>query len=264
MPKIGGIISVYQEADYLPYALEQAREFCDYIIIAEGCHSDNHPTRSTDGTIEFLERQPEEVIYAENVEGWRYDFFQMGIWSMLTDRVVEEGCDWFRYWDVDMFWLNDDLKEIKKKIETTNKDCLIFPERRFIYNWRMNTKSITGRFYRTTPGMYLTTISNVHKANGDPYLLDVDMVNAECFHFTGAKKLDRMKFRFDISKEKGTPDIDRLWEEYKNFEWANCDDAESRIPLLEELSGGTDFNFYHGELPEVLRNHPYSRMEDIR
>lgn len=262
--KIGGIIAVYNEVDYLPYALKQAQEFCDVVFVTEGCHSDNHPTRSTDGTIEYLDSQGIDFYMAENGEGWQYDLYQCGIWNMTMEKIIDAGCDWFRFWDVDMFWSDDDLIEIKKKMDTTLDDCLIFPERRFIFNWRFNTKDITGRFYRVTDGMYLTPISNLHKKDGTPYLMDADMVNATCFHYTAAKKLDRMKFRYAISGEKGTPDIPRLWNAYRHFEWSTRDDVESQIPLLEELSGGVDFNIYDGEHPEVLKNHPYREMEDIR
>jgi hypothetical protein len=262
MPKIGGIISVYNEVDYLPYALKQAQEFCDVVYVAEGCHSHHHPTRSTDGTIEYLDSQGIDFESPENYDGWRYDEFQCGVWAMMIDKIRD--CDWFRFWDVDMFWNDEDLKEIKKKMNTTEKDCLIFPERRFIFNWRFNTKDITGRFYRVTDGMYLTPISNLHHRCGDPYLMEAEFVNAECFHYTCAKKLERSMFRFDISEEKGTPNIPNLKRMYENFEWVHDEDAYAQAKRIEQLVGGSEFNIYDGEHPEVLKNHPYANCDDIR
>ena len=265
MAKLGGIIQVYNEANYFPYALKQAEQMCDEILIFEGCHSQWYPPRSTDGTVDMVVDSGHPYTLVGANPGIRYDAMQMNILWGGVQAMKDRGCDWFRIWDVDMFFFDTDAKRIKERIERTDKDCIRFNERRFIFNWRINTHDITGYFYRITEGMYMSPISRVHNASGDivrdnPNL--VEQMDICCHHFTQAKKLDRAKFRFQISKEKGTPGIDELWQK----------DVDFKIPLdldghkkdIEDMAGGFGANIYSGNHPEVLDGHPYRFANDIR
>lgn len=265
MAKLGGIIGVYQEADYLPYAIKQAEKMYDEIVIFEGCHSPHHPTRSTDGTIEIIEKSGHEYYLPENTSGDRYDKFQCDIWTQGVANVKAKGCDWFRFHDVDMFFMDFDASRLRQRVNRSTKDCIKFHERRFLFNWHISTHDVTGYFYRITPGMYLSPISRIYN-NKNELVRETperfEQVGISCFHFTQAKKLDRAEFRFQISKEKGTPGIDELWEKYKNFKIKSPD--KIRSDEIEELVGGYGASWYDGEYPEVLDGHPYRFCNDIR
>ena len=267
MVKLGAIIAVYQEADYLPYALKQAEKHCDEIIVYEGCHSKGHNTRSTDGTIEIIEKSGLEYQLPVNTDGVRYDHFQCAIWQKGVTEMIQRGCDWFRFWDCDMFAFDKDWVHIKDLMGETSKDCIMFNERRFLFNWHINTHDQTGYFYRVTDGMFLSPISRVHSKDGT-LVRDcdemVERMDTCIFHFTAAKKLERMKFRFEISKEKGTPGIDNLWEKYRNSVIDYPADVHENEMLIQELVGGYGENWYDGEYPEVLKDHPYRFCNDIR
>ena len=266
MAKIGAIIGVYQEADYLPYAIKQAEQFCDEIIIFEGCHSVNHPTRSTDGTVEIVEQSGHEHYMLDNNSGQRYDSFQCDIWTMGVAEMMARGCDWFRFWDCDTYFFDKDLSKVKETMETTSKDCLTWCERRFLFNWRLNTREVSGRFYRVTDGMFLKPISRVHHKDGSFYNDNTQQLPITPYHFTQAKKLARAEFRFQLSKEKGTPGIDELWEKYKNFKLPPAEAWWEHDKEVCELVGGygpTYLPLEH-QYPEVLDGHPYRFVNDIR
>jgi len=263
MVRLGGIIGVYQEADYFPYALKQAEQMYDEIIIFEGCHSAGHPVRSTDGTVEMVEKSGHTVYFPENTEGERYDRFQCGLWTKGVNEVVRRGCDWFRFHDVDMYFFDKDVESLKNAMDAGGKDCVLFNERRFVFNWKINTHDITGFFYRITPGMSMTPISRIHDKDGRIVRNEPSMCvqsNVCCYHFTSAKKLARMRFRFRISQEKGTPDIPEMWGRYSNY------DVNSKLDKdeIEALVGGFGANIYTGDFPEVLKDHPYRFANDIR
>lgn len=265
MVKTAGLLAVYNEADYLPYALKQMESFCDYVFLVEGCHSKNHPTRSSDGTIEILEASGHELWMPENTEGERYDTFQCNVWKKTVEKAKEAGCDWFRWWDCDMFFFDKDMKRIKETMKTTDKDCIKFNERRFLFNWKMNTHEVTGFFYRLTPGLFLTPISRVHNANGQivrDYPEFVEQLDVTCFHFSQAKKLARAEFRFKLSEEKGTPGIPALWEMYKGY--PIIDNVKGHEADMQEMAGGFGANIYNGPFPEALDGHPYRFCNDIR
>ena len=46
--------------------------------------------------------------------------------------------NWVIQWDDDDFFMNSDLNKIRKILENTKKDTIVFNERRFIYNFRFN------------------------------------------------------------------------------------------------------------------------------
>jgi len=265
MAKLGGIIQVYEEANYFPYALKQAEQMCDEIMIFEGCHSCQRNPRSTDGTVDMVVESGHSYTLVGANPGTRYDAMQMNVLWGGVREMIARGCDWFRIWDCDMFFFDADAQMIKEMLDRTDKDCIMFNERRFIFNWRINTHDITGYFYRVTDGMYMSPISRVHNSSGEivrdnPNL--VEQMGICCHHFTQAKKLDRAKFRFQISKEKGTPGIDELWEKYVDFEipWKISGYEKD----IEDMVGGFGANAEPGPHPEVLDGHPYRFCNDIR
>jgi len=257
--KIGGFVMVWNEIEYLKPMLEQAQEFCDYIVVAEGCHMPNKEPRSTDGTVEYLEQFDFDTIEVHNKENLRYDYYQCQILNTAYDMMIEEGCEWIRDFDADMVFKNSDLELIKNKMKNTTKNCLTFNERRFFGNFKWNTTGKTGFFYRAIPNMYLTPIAVVHEPSGIRQRDGADHMDITCFHMCAAKKDSRMKPRYEMSAEKGTPNAMDNYERWKNIDIKNPDPRE-----VEYIIGGEQFNEFKGDLPEVLQDHPWKDVEDIR
>jgi len=53
--KIIGSMFTWNNLEFFKCALKQALEFCDEVVLSEGCHSHQYPMRSTDGTCEYIE-----------------------------------------------------------------------------------------------------------------------------------------------------------------------------------------------------------------
>ncbi len=249
----------WNEIEYLKHSLEFAYKHYDYVVIAEGCHMPNVEPRSTDGTVEYLDSLGGYYIKCHNKKNIRYDYYQCQILNEATNMLLEEGMDWIRYHDLDMFLFDKDMEKAKDKMEETVSDCITFNERRFFANFKYNALSSTGYFYRAIPDIYLTPISVVHAPDGTIQRHNPEHLDITCFHMCCAKKIARSKARYEMSAAKGTPNAMENFERFKNVDIKNPDPKE-----VEYLIGGTDFNVYEGELPEALRDHPWKDVEDIR
>lgn len=141
-PKIIGILLTWNNLLFFKYALQQALEFCDEVLIVEGCHFQKYPKRSTDGTFEYIKNllpHPKLRLFDFNFTG-RNDIVQLKIRIALLkySKYCKPG-NWIIQWDDDNFFFEENLIKITKIIKNTNYDTLVFKERRFIFNFRFNT-----------------------------------------------------------------------------------------------------------------------------
>lgn len=276
--KTAAIICLWNDQYWAPYALKQASDFCDDVFVVEGCHSQQFPERSTDCTRDIAVKASEECGNVHLLElpftrdenditSQRYDHYQAAVWNWLLQQVKNQtGAEWFRPWDADMIFVDADLEKIIDHMQKTDAFCLRFNERRFIYNFRFCTEDVTGNFYKVTKGAYFTPISKLHFADGDLYPNYAEvMEDVTVHHFTGVRQIDRMKARFDMSSEKGTPGARQNWRDWRDLKWAHDDDFIAQFePMAERILGGKNLQVYDGPWPECLEGHPWREIEDVR
>ncbi len=53
--KILGVLFTWNNLPFFKRSIEQALNFCDEVILAEGCHFKKYPKISTDGTSAFIQ-----------------------------------------------------------------------------------------------------------------------------------------------------------------------------------------------------------------
>jgi hypothetical protein len=279
-PKIIGIFLTWNNLEFFKSSLEQALEFCDEVLLVEGCHYEKYPKRSTDGTVNYLQRMkshPKLRIFDFNFTD-RNDIVQLKIRTSILkySKFCTPG-NWIIQWDDDNFFFEEDLKKIKEIIKYTKYDTLVFKERRFIFNFRFNTFTNQrgtlnrggGQIDRITEGAFFKGVLKKHThprlfyKNGVKYN-NIYYSDIVCFHYHQVKTPDRMKARWEISTEKGYFNALERYNKFMAIVWKDDKDILQSSKKIEELNGESGFNVYYGPHPQVLSLNPWRFIDDVR
>lgn len=279
MNKIIGLLMTYNNMNFFKCAVQQMLGFCDEVILIEGSHFKQYPKRSNDGTYEYiktLKHSKLKIIQDFKRTSDRYDVVQRNLRKKHSEesKYWQPG-NWILQWDDDTFFFNDDLPKIKHILETTDKDTVMFRERRFAFNFRFSLLAPKNRIggikcHRITDGCgYKSGVSHLHYKNGSRYiniaskrLLVSDIVY---HHYPYVKTSDRVKFRYDISVNKGVKfnkDTFKVWQKIK---WDKDEDIlKQEINFRKVIGGKGAFEIYNDRHPEILDNHPWRYIDDVR
>ena len=102
--KIIGLMLTWNNLEFFKRALKQALDFCDEVILVEGCHSKYYPKRSTDGTCEYIEtiRNLPKLVVRDFNFGGLYNHVQLRIRQEFPkDSAFYEPGNWIINWDDD-------------------------------------------------------------------------------------------------------------------------------------------------------------------
>jgi len=273
--KILGGMTTWNNFEFFKYSLKQALDFCDEVIVVEGCHSRQYPKHSTDGTVEYLNSLKHSKLKVLDfdykkygLEGKRYDLVQCKIWNLINSSFKSwKPGNWLVRWDDDRFWFKKDLEKVRDILKTTKQDRVNFRERFFTYNFRFNLIRGPGhRFDRITEGCFYTPIVNLCYENSTRYQDMPIQSEIIVFHYTSVKKSERMNARWIMSVEKGTESSRTRFKKWMNIKWKNDDDFLKYRDTIAFILGGdpSNVNIYNGKHPEVLDSHPWRYIEDIR
>ena len=270
--KIIGSMFTWNNLEFFKCALEQALEFCDEVVLSEGCHSKKYPIRSTDGTCEYIETMKDhpKLRFVEFKERTRptYDMIML---KMRRDypklSPLYKPGNWILCCDDDNFFFRKDLEKIKVAMRSTGAENLSFLVMNFFYNFRFNLREAPRgdiRAYKIMDDLRLMgTGSPYHSGGGRLHTKVVTDVTA--FHYGHVKKPERMKARWIMSVEKGTEASAKYFEKWMSISWKEDRDIFKSASIIEEIrayKGG--LNIYEGEHPEFLANHPWRNINDVR
>lgn len=265
--KIIGLMLTWNNLEFFKCAVNQALEFCDEVILIEGCHSMRYPQRSDDGTAELVQtlRAYPKLKIMDFTRGMRYDYVQRVLRQEYPkrSRYYQSG-NWVFYWDDDLFFRDRDLPKIKYAMEYSKEDALDFNSRYFIYNFRFNCIRSSGVYcYRITDGMRFKALMTACYANGRRYSVrKLDDITA--FHYGCVKKPERQRARWVMSVEKGSEASIGRFDKWTGVSWGRDEDILKSESIIKDLTAGDVVNVYEGEHPEVLADHPWRYIEDIR
>lgn len=277
--KILGVLLTWNNVNFFKYAIQQMLDFCDEVVLIEGCHFKQYPKRSSDGTYEYIKtlRHPKlKIIPDFKRTSDRYDKVQLELRKNHSEgsKYWQPG-NWIIQWDDDTFFFNDDLPKIRKILEFTDKDTVMFRERRFAYNFRFSLLAPKNRVggikcQRITDGCgYKSGISHLHYKDGSKYinkaarrLLVPDIVY---HHYPYVRTSGRVKFRYDISVNKGVISNKNTFEIWKRIKWNEDEDILKQENDFRKVIGGVGkFEIYNGKHPEILEDHPWRHTNDVR
>lgn len=266
--KIIGLMCTWNNLEFFKCALEQALSFCDEVIVVEGCHSQQYPQRSTDGTCEYIESIkgiPKLKVMDFDFVG-RYDLVQRRIrqnFPKMSEFYKPDN--WVTQWDDDIFFLEEDLPKLKVAMEKTKSDAITYPHRNFFYNFRFNflAARLNPTHYRIIDGVYLRGISSAHYKNRRLCSCQViDGITA--FHYGYVKRPERMKARWIMSIEKGNEASIGSRERWMSVSWDVDKDIFNSRKVLQTIRMEETLNIYNGKHPKVLDNHPWRYIDDVR
>lgn len=265
--KVIGLMLTWNNLEFFKRSVHQALNFCDELIVVEGCHSKIFPKRSTDGTCEYIEtirNLPKLRVKAFDFKN-KYNIVQCLIRSRVpkTSEFYKEG-NWVFHWDDDYFFMEEELPILRAAMEAIECDSVNYVARNFIYNFKFN--SIKRNFavaYRIIDDLYLSGVSNAHYKNGKRFSSQF-VSGVTLFHYNYVKKPERMKARFVMSIEKGTKASEGRYERWMGVKWDKDEDIFKSKSIVEEIRPGEGLHIYKGEHPEAVADHPWRHIKDVR
>jgi len=266
--KVIGLLLTWNNLEFFKCSLTQALEFCDEVILVEGCHSCKFPKRSTDGTCEYIEtmRTHPKLQVADFSHASNYQETQRLIRAEFPKHSPHyKPGNWVFHWDDDVFFIRRDLQEMRHVMERTDRDSLSIQARHFFYNFRFNIKqNDKGWVFRVVDGSRLKRISSHYYSDDTPYNT-VQMENGIiAFHYGYVKRPERMKARWTMSVEKGTSISKDRFEKWMGVSWDKDEDIHKSKETICGFIVGGRFNIYNGIHPEALDNHPWRHIDDVR
>lgn len=265
--KIIGVMLTWNNLEFFKRSVHQALDFCDELIVIEGCHSTKHPKHSTDGTCEYIKtirKLPKLVIRDFDFNG-RYDNVQRQIrQNFPKESAFYKLGNWVFQWDDDCFYMEEDLLILRAAIERTKSDALSYINRNFIYNFRFNSIE-RGLIvsYRIVEGLYLTGVLNPHYGDGRRIPCQ-HIEGVTRFHYSYVKKPERVKARVMMSIEKGTRASVGKYEQWMGVEWEKDEDIFKSRAIIEGIRPGEGLLIYKGKHPEAVADHPWRHIKDVR
>lgn len=265
--KIIGLMLTWNNLEFFKHSVHQALNFCDELIVVEGCHSQQYPKHSTDGTCEYIEsiRGLSKLRVMDFALKGRYDIAQRTIRSDVpkTSKFYEKD-NWVFHWDDDCFFMEEELPKLRTAMEMTECDSGSYVVRNFIYNFRFNTMGKASfDTYRIVDNMYLSGINNPHYKDGGRFPFHhIDGVTL--FHYTHVKKPERFNARMVMSIEKGTTTSVGRYEQWMSVKWDKDEDIFKSRAIVESIRPGEELNIYRGEHPKAVANHSWRHINDIR
>lgn len=257
-----GFIQVYNEANWIGYAIDQAVKLCDKVLIVEGAQYVSFPDipeRSYDGTLDIIS---DKVCQYPNVLQVSNTIRNHTSYRVNQCRNFNYGLslcgrgDYFIILDADEFYTDVCIAEMND-IMRENKIETIFIETNFFifsFKWSMDfgaTSSIE-IVVKKIDGFYFAPTSK--RINAGRRIASIDGFNR--FHYMWLKPKARLLTRMQTSMRY--PGMVNWFEEA----WR---DMRLEDGLLYK-SYNKDFTLhrYDGEHPSILDDHPWRHIDDIR
>jgi len=287
--KIVGMLPVYEEADWVEWAVEGIIDFVDFLVIAEGYQGPPYHfrgNRSRDGTLDILRklksRYPGKIKFIKCAWGWHVNHGKARTHNRVLNTIAKCGLleenNWYFLVDSDEFYTKEQLSEIRKVIENTDKDLLIVHDRMFVYNFYYFIPATHGRLIRITKDMFFKPAQFPCYSNGTTYASQTEKVgyvleDEPMFHYSFVRPNERMikRIKMEFLARMYKPEVFN-WFNKVYMKWSE-ENAEEIYRLNEEITGNTGFLFagrssklqeYTGIHPEFLDDHPYRRINDLR
>jgi len=279
----------YEEVDWIEWAVEGIIDFVDELVIAEGYRGprwhfgDGH---SKDGTIDIinkLAKKYDKITLAESQP--RRDFLRGNAathnYVLKISKCIKEA-DWYMICDSDEFYTDRQKDVIWKTLETADKDAFAVKDRMFFNNFTCYVDQSLARFFRVTPGMFFKPAQFPFYKDGKPYYdysvnpPSLLLENDPMFHYSFVRKPCR-EIQRRIMEYCAVQHYQSVfsWIDNVYLQW-NEENAEKIYEINRKCFGGKGGIFmnadeeilrlriYNGDHPQILDNHPYRHIEDIR
>jgi hypothetical protein len=287
----------YQQIDWLPWAIDQldrALEFgsIDGVLIAEGGHSKQVPARSPDGSWNYLHKRlgknsKYQIFDAQPFRdaALAYGMAQAPLLNYMCSGINRDQDTWLWYIHDDEFFFDNFLKNIKSYCKKHNKIMYMTKQMAFAFNmklyWNKRTAYMLLRWGKNTAWYPITTPADSDRI---PFLHKTDQIyfdpsfETTTFHFSHMKRSSRQAYRHKILPAEIGAHQAVLWHQ-EIYEKADLNNLGASYEKNREIMGGYGFykdsdnlgpetmkilHPYNGPYPEVIADHPYMDIKDMR
>ena len=260
-----GFLQVFNENNWVGYAIDQAMKLCDRLIVVEGSQftmSRVIPERSNDGTLDILAKKQQE--YSNSIEIYKtirkYGNYRKN--QAENFNFALSKCkigDYFLPLDADEFYFDETIHTINDLIERGVVDFYYASgiNLAFSFKWQIiingDPITYTNVFFKKNKKLrFVPTHKPVNYGSNKV----VDESGKSFLHYVWVKPSERMAIRFKTSKFYS--------DMYKWFQnnWNNIELVDGKE--YEFYAGHFKLKRYTGEHPEILTNHQWYNIEDIR
>jgi glycosyltransferase involved in cell wall biosynthesis len=260
--KLAALMTVYNEADFIQYAIESCIDHVDNLIIVEGAYQEtmklDKPARSDDGTSEIIHSlfsisEPSGEFHLSRPSGASIDYVQANEKTDKDQRNVgleiakKIGADWLLIIDGDEVYSPITFKNISNLCKQFDKAGVLasyFTSLTFVNDFNHYTKQEFPRLFRITPDCEFTNDNFMRWGDLEwqwPHV--TKMPKFQYFHYSFCKGL-----RNDLKKEWWET---RFQDEGKNFEYDWYRDENGRW-----YSPNHKIYKFIGKHPKIVETHP--------
>jgi len=258
-----GFIQVYNEVDWIGFAIDQALMMCDEILIGEGSmfvSFPDIPARSDDGTLDIISdkrRQYPRKIKTFNLlredENYRLNMAASFNYALTFCEIG----DYFINIDADGFFADKWIIKANELMAENKVDLISVYSNVFAFGfkWRIDFNcgmAVIPKIRKKTKELYFIPNTR-HKGTGENQIISSGV---NFYHYMWLKPRTRLLIRMRTSGRY--PNMVGWFNEY--WDKFNLEDG-GFYPGYHR-----DFNLYRyeGDHPSVLDNHPWRHIEDIR
>ncbi len=260
-----GFLQLYDEIDWVAYAIEHALKLCDKLVIIEGSQFTSFkdiPIKSTDGTLEVInekiEEHPNDIELFSTIR--KYANYRQN--QAANFNLVLKKCkvgDYFFHFDADEYYYDHYIKKLIEITEDGKIDVLTSsgPNFAFSFKWKLIMSSSPLKYKQIffKKNRRLKFIKTHKPVNPGPnHIIDE---SANCLtHYKWVRPTQRMLIRHQTSGfYSGMLEwFNEKWEKIELIENKNNDYYGGKFWLER----------YDGPHPSVLKDHPWYNVEDIR
>lgn len=257
-----GFMQVYNEMNWVKFAIEQAMCLCDKLLIVEGSQFvafPHIPERSNDGTLDIINDKAKEHqgrILLTNTSR-RYKNYRQNQCANFNHGL--EYCDrgdYFIQLDADEFFLDEWIAEANELMREGKADLIKAVNYEFAisFKWRVERERqrVKPIIIKKTEKLYFFP---THKPiNPGENVIIIPGIG--CHHYDWVKPSERMLIRMRTSGM-----YSGMVEWFKKV-WQKIEPEDGK--KYSSYAGHFTLRQYEGHHPAMLDNHPWRHVKDVR
>lgn len=242
--KIGVLMTAFNEAEYLDWAIRGIKDWADYVVIVEGAYLSTIRTsvevtlRSTDGTSDIIKKHVdnEKVFLIETNQESDPQQRQVGL-----NKIKELGCEWMMIVDGDEIYNKEDLNSIRNQVEARANedipDVFTIEQIVFVNDFKHWCPMTMNRLFRLNDDSKFYSDNDV--SNGKPNISVGRIIDVMMYHYSYVKSKDRFLIKNRWANDRN-PQGDCGW-------YLKDDKYISRDNVVF---------LFDGDHPDIMRDHP--------
>jgi len=257
-----GFMQVYNEVNWIGYAIDQAMMLCDKLLITEGSQFVAFPDiseRSTDGTLDSISDKSKQYggrIICLNTTRKHGNYRHNQCDNFNRALTFCDIGDYFIQLDADDFYLDEWIAEANELMREKKVDLIkaLTYEFAFSFKWRFEYEQHRVPLViikRTEKSHFIPT----HKyTNFGENVIVIPGIG--CHHYVWVKSPERMLIRMRTSGM-----YSGMVEWFKET-WLKMKIEDGKT--YQSYRGNFTIHRYSGSHPSVLKHHPWRDIDDVR